>query len=365
MEPSIQLANIDEELVRLWDKELGEKKIHSSLFTCILYIQKEGAEDKSDFYQTVIKSVVAKFPCRVIVIVNDLTPDANYLRTSVSSETLGTADQQIFCEIIQVEVAGKLIERVPFIVLPYLQPDLPVYLVWTQDPATESKILPHLERFADRVIFDAESLHDVQSYSKTVLSLIQRFHCTIGDLHWSALSGWRTIFTQVFETRESFRALAQSTVIRIHYNSAQTAFQKHTEIESAYLQAWLSARLEWKFQSIETQEGNIRLRYNRPLGEVIILLIPGQMEGSIPGSILAVEIESAKDGAHVQFKKDPQTRQVVIEYSEKEFCQLPYTLFLEGASPGEEIIDEIFYPTGGAHYKEMLTCLAQIPWSHS
>lgn len=355
----IQLTNLSEELARLWNTEQGQKKTRASLFSLILYVQKT---DRVAFYQNLIRSVVDKFPCRVMLILNDDTAREEYLRTSVSSETLGEGETKIFCEIIQIEVAGKLSERVPFIILPQILPDLPVYLLWTQDPSTESTVLPHLEPFADRIIFDSESTPNLQHYCRSVLSLMQRFHCNIGDLNWSALSGWRTIFAQVFNDPESVLNLVQSKIIRIHYNNLRGQHLKHTEIEAAYLQAWLASRLSWKFESNEINEGNIRLTYRRPLHEVVFLLVPQEIETLPPGEILSVEIESLNNQGHYSFKRHPQNRQVYIQYSEKDLCHLPYCSYLSGSIPGQEIIEEIFYPSGGKHYQDMLEMLAAIPW---
>jgi hypothetical protein len=84
MQNPIQLADINEELIRLWDAEQGQKKVRASLFNFILYVQKA---ERAGFYQSLIKSVVSKFPCRVMMILNDTQQAEEYLRTSVSSET--------------------------------------------------------------------------------------------------------------------------------------------------------------------------------------------------------------------------------------------------------------------------------------
>ncbi len=356
---TIQLADINEELTRLWDTEQGENKTRASLFNLILYVQKS---ERLDCFEEMIKSVVSKFPCRVMLIIGDETPNESYLRTSVSSQTIGEGELQIFCEIIRVEVAGSLVERVPFILIPQILPDLPVYLLWTQDPSRESTILPHLEPYADRIIFDSESTHDLQKYAHSVVSLVDRFHCAIGDLNWSAISSWRNIFTQVFDTYESFVNLVQSTLIRIHYNKNTSEFHQHTEIEAAYLQAWIASRLNWKFQTSEITEGNIRLSYKRPTNDVVILLVPQDAKGLPPGTILNVDIECEKNKAHYTFKRHPESQQVFIQFSDKDQCALPYCAYLTGTPPGQEIIEEIFYPSTGGHYREMLTVLTSIPW---
>lgn len=359
MQSEIQLTDINKELTRLWNEEQGEKKIRASLFNLILYVQKT---DRVPFYQDLVKSVISKFPCRVIMIIGDESAKEKYLRTTVNSETLGEGEQQIYCEIIQIDVAGELVERVPFIILPQILPDLPVYLLWTQDPSSENAILPHLEPIANRIIFDSESTQDLQQYCLSVLSLIHKFHCQVGDLNWSALSGWRKIISEIFNQRENFLHLAQSKIIRIHYNKSRSQYSKHTEIEAAYLQAWLAARLGWKFQSIEQNEGNIRITYRRPVHDLVVLLTPQEEANAPPGIILAVEIESTKNKSFYTFKRHPETRQVFIQYSDKDRCDLPYFSTLSGVAAGQEIIEEIFYPSGGEHYRDMLSVLSEIPW---
>ena len=338
--------NIEQELKKLWDQEQGEDRTRASLFNLIIYASKN---DRLN-----IQSVVRKFPCRVLQIIHDETASEEYLRTSVSSETIG---EGLFCEIIQIEVAGQLIERVPFMVLPQILPDLPVYLLWTQDPMHENAILPHLEPYADRIIFDSAACCDLQSYATIVSALARRFHCEIGDLNWSAIAGWRQIFAEVFGEFDAFINLVQSLVIRIHYVAP--------ELEAAYLQAWIASRLNWKFQTMEVGDGNMRLTYRRPTNEVAIVLSPEEASELPPGTLLSVEIECEEEKRHYMFKRHPKTRQVYIQYSDKDRCDLPYSCHLSGAAEGQEIVDEIFYPSTGPHYREMLDVLTQIPWTRS
>jgi glucose-6-phosphate dehydrogenase assembly protein OpcA len=354
----IELTNISEELTQLWNKEQGQKKTRASLFNLILYAQKTSGIDT---YQQLIKTVIAKFPCRVMLILTENGGNP-YLKTSVRSETLGQGEGQVFCEIIQIEVGGKLIERVPYLILPQILPDLPVYLLWTQDPARESSVLPHLEPLANRIIFDSATTVNLQSYSRAVLSLIHRFHCDIGDLCWSACSGWRDLFVQVFNTSEALHSLTQSKMIRIFYNSRETSGQKY--LQAVYFQGWLASRFNWQFQTIENHEGNIRIAYRRPLDEVVVLLIPQEMENLPLGTLLGIEIESARNKGQYNLKRHPQTNQVFVQYSEKDLCHLPYYIFLGGGSEGQEIVNEIFYPSGGKHYRDTLNILSTIAWQN-
>ena len=341
---AVELIDIADELTRLWNAEQGQKRIRASLFNLILYVQKT---PRTDFYYKLIKTVISKFPCRVMCILYDETVKEDYINATVQSETLGEKDEQIYCEVIHINVAGKYLDRVPYLILPHILPDLPVYLLWTQDPTVENRVLPHLQTFAHRIIFDSESTCNLQSYSRSILSLMHRFQCDIGDLNWSACSGWRNLLMQVFNHPDDLLSLTQSKMIRIYYNKSGTNdLTQHPEIEAAYFQAWLASRLNWQFQTIENNEGNIRISYRRPLREVVILLIPEEVKSIAAGAILAIDLESQKNKGIYNFKRHPQTRQVVVQYSNKDLCQLPYWTTLSGVAEGQETSRRIFIPRG-------------------
>ncbi|NGX54402.1 MAG: hypothetical protein KR126chlam2_00012 [Chlamydiae bacterium] len=358
----IQLINLDQELATLWDKEQGQNRTRACLFNLVIYTQKA---HRDQFYKELIKSVISKYPCRVIWITSDDTAKEPYLRSSVASETIGEGSQQIFCEIIHIEVAGKLSERVPYIILPQIVPDLPVYLLWTQDPATENAILPALEPFAYRIIFDSEASVDLQEFSHSVLSLINRFHCEVGDLNWTALSGWRKTVSSVFDTPKMLAYLSQSRLIQITYNKVGSNHFQHSEFEAAYMQGWLAAQLGWEFKKIEKSEGNLRLTYRTPTQEIAILLIPQEVSTLPPGAMLNLEIESAQDKAHFVFQRKPESRQIFVQYSDQNRCDLPFYASIPGMAEGQEIIEEIFYHHPGTHYRNTLGLLATIPWKEA
>ncbi len=360
MQNPIQLTNIEEDFARLWE-EHGKDKIRACLFNLIIYTQKM---ERAPFCRDMIHSVISKFPCRVILITSDDQTAQEYLRTSVSTETVGTEDSKVYCEVIQIDVSGPPIQRVPFIILPHIVADLPVYLLWTQDPSTENAVFPHLEKFARRIIFDAESSVNLQQFSRSLLDLMSSFQCDVGDLNWSALNGWRRIFASVFDTHEMVLTLAQSKLIRIHYNRNPSEFHQHNEIEAAYLQAWLAAQLNWKFQSIERNEGNIRLSYKRLMQDITLVLIPQEVNTLSAGVLLSIEIESQRNKAVIVFKRHPTTQQVFIQYEDYERCELPHFMLLGTAPCGQEIVEEIFYQQTGSHYRAMLQMLAQIPWKN-
>lgn len=353
----INLANIDQELMRLWDEEQGEKKIRSCLFNFILYASQQTHET---YTQELIKTVISKFPCRVILILQDSLSQEERLQTSVSTHVIEEKDVQIFCEMIQIEVTKKLQERVPFIILPHIVPDLPVYLLWFQDPITDISILPHLEPFANRIIFNGEGTSSLNRFSELLLSLGSDFYHKLADLSWTALKGWQHLLKHTFNTPETMQHLLEAKYIRIGYqDSPQLA---HPETKAFYLLSWITSCLGWKCKSMEAYEGNIRLIYRRSTDFVTFVLTPKSLPSLSPGSIVELEIESNVQQAHYAFKCSQNTRQVFVQFSDKSRCDLPYPVSLAGGKKGEEIIEDIFYPSNANHYVNMLQSLIQIPW---
>lgn len=359
--PAIKQAiNIQKELSRLWNEAQGKNKTRASLFNLIIYVEKD---NRVDYYQQMIKSAISKFPCRVILIINDSKSNEEYLDATVQSESFGDAkDQQIYCELIQIHVSGKSKDQVPYLVLPQILVDLPLYLLWTQDPSLNDPILAHFTNIAKRIIFDSETTTDVQSFAKNVLELIKKLNCEVGDLGWSALSGWRKIIAQVFDTQEELTALSQSKLIKISFNHDPASFLNMSIIKAAYLHGWLAAQMNWKFKNFDISEGNIHVDYQSPINVVEFLLIPAQVNGLREGEIVGIEIESELQNGLYVVKRAASGRQVFIQYSNKNQCDLPYCVYLPGMKSGEEIIEEIFYPKTGEHYRNMLECLSKIPW---
>lgn len=353
------IPNIHQELIRLWDQEQGQDKVWASLFSLVVYVR---GTARLQEYEELIKKVVSRFPSRVILIITDEHPGTDDLRVTVSSETVGEGDLTIFCEMIRIQANGSYIERIPYLVIPHILPDLPVYLLWTEDPSQEQAILPHLTPYASRVIFDADSTENLQIFASSILSLTHAFHCEVGDLNWTSLSGWRRLLMERFNSRESFISLGSSHHIILTYNKLEGQLHQQTEIQAAYLQAWLASRLNWSFESFELVEGNIRISYRRPMNAVVVLLKPTHNPTLPIGAVVSIEISCLLNEGHHLMQCQSDASHVHVQYSDRQRCDIPWHEYLPSNTQGQEIVQEIFYLKGKAHYLGMLGVLAQIPW---
>lgn len=342
----IQLVNIDDQLKKLWDEEKGKNRIRACFFNLIIYAEKQRQAD----YQKLIESVISKFPCRVILIAVDKA-GGNYLNTQVKTVAV---TEEIFCEIIEIDVGGDFEKRVPYLVLPHILPDLPLHLLWSVDPSEETILLPALEPYATRIIIDSTHTKNIQEYCLNVLEINKRFQCPIGDLSWSSLRGWRSLFRSTFDSYNNFVKLANTKFLKIN-------FKEGNEVRAAYFQGWVASQLNWKFKNFEKVEGNIRITYERPLQEIVVLLVPDKGHDNLPAGVLtSLELESTLEKLFLCMKRD-QNR-VYVQKTDQNKCDLPYCTFLKGMKEGQEIIQEIFYTTGGSHYQNTLAYLSHIPW---
>lgn len=257
------------------------------LFNLIIYTQDF---HRIPYFQEIIQSIIDKFPCKIIFIKGNSDPFQDYLHTEMTRATIRIGDQEIICDQFIIDVSHKNLTKVPFFILPQLIPDLPIYLLWGQDPTQEHEILPHLHRFADRVIFDSEATESLQDFSKKMIEQVKKMKGEIVDMNWVRLGGWRNVLLQTFDTKDRINWLANSRQIKIVYNVIDNPSIQHQETQSIYLQAWLATQLKWKFSSLEAHEKNTRIIYKNKRGEITIDLIIQTEPSLSPGDLLSIEV---------------------------------------------------------------------------
>lgn len=352
MTDNLQIINIERALKGLSEEERGKNRAHASLFTLILYSQK-GERDL--YFRKSIDAVISKFPCRLILVTREKNGE-NYLRSSVSSTAISSS---LFCEKISIDVGGEFDERVPSLILPHLLPDLPVYMIWSDVPEPKNPLI----RYAKRVIIDPEISPHFQKCAKILLDFECQIPCEIGDLSWSSLRGWRKIISETFREEEWTEYLAETREITLTYLSSKECQIPFPEVRALYLQAFFATSLNWQFVHSESIDGTLTLTYENQKGKKIIVRLVRNYE-SLPlpiGRVLSLELFSDFREGHFLFKRNREKRQIFLTISDKDRCLLPFYIPLIGAKEGEEIIEELFYPTQKAPYLKILKLLSQIP----
>jgi glucose-6-phosphate dehydrogenase assembly protein OpcA len=351
-EEIIEMIDIASELKLLWETQSSAKRMKASLFNLIIYTQKV---HRSDYFEAIIQSVVDQFPCRIFFVEGDNVSDTDLLKTQITAKTMASTGETVYCDMISIKASGPSLDKVPFLLLPHILPDLPVYLLWGQDPRDECRILSKLQGFADRLIFDAESTDNLQRFAVSVLDTIESNKHTVIDLNWIRLNSWRQVLSQVLHKR---RTLELCQTLEISYNSCPSQAITHCDFQALYLQGWLASQLNWEMRSLGSASTNTSLiNYAHAFGTTQVKLIPKKRDNLPAGVIIDVKITSA-NSCQIDLERIGDSRRVKVSVSSKKSCTLPQIYTLSGDERNQQIIKDTFFNVPSKHYPELLNTLS-------
>ena len=352
----IRIADISKELQRQWEEQEAKNQIRASLFNLIIYSHEIcRAECLKDFVETIIE----KFPCRIIFIQADKDPSQNYSRASVSNVVTSKGEVSIACDKINVEVSMSQLKRVPYIILPHLLSDLPIYLLWGQDPTKELEILPHLHQYAKRLIFDSECAQDLSGLSQGILKMMENWNIEIFDMHWADIKCWRDVMARTFDNQDKIFQLHDTKTIRIVYNGTKTDWVAHPAIQSVYLQAWIAGQMEWKFEEAAFSEGMISVKYDNEAHQIAVELVSREDPATAPGTILSVEVQTSRETLFA-IERQERLPQVVVHISTPQECSMPFSLPLQDSRQSSTFLRDLLYRGSESHYQRALAMIAKI-----
>ncbi len=327
------------------------------LFNLIVYTHEPR---RTNYFNEMIKLIRTQFPCRIIFITAQAAENGNgfSIKTSTEKNDDGTG---FICDQIWINAEGESIQQVYFLLLPLFVPDLPIYLLWGQDPTTEYSILPHLEHFATRLIFDGESTEDLQLFSRNLLERMKTSSIQVIDMNWARINGWREILAQIFDSIERLKQLSTANSVTVVYNSHPSEFFIHYNTQAIYLQAWLSNCLKWEFLKAEKENHSQLLFYQNGTNHCTIRLIPEINERFDPAEILKIEI-MGEGGYECHIKRIKQ-EQAQVQASNQFQCELPFYLNMPNFRSGRAFMQEVFYQKMSSHYASMLQQISITRWS--
>lgn len=350
----VQPSEIEKQLTKIWDTLQGTGKTRASLFNLIIYTAKNA---RTDYLYQVAKKLIEKFPSRVILITIDDSAPSDTVKTSVSVMASESKTNTTACDLINIVLSTKNKERAPFMVLPHLLTDLPIYLLWGDDPSKIDPISQKLEKLATRVIFDSESTKDLVAFAKAILNHKTASGSDIADLNWARTEGWRQLLAETFKSPERLNLLTQTKTLSIVYNCLESEFFCHTKIQALYLQAWLASQMGWDLTSTKTSPQETQLEYNK---KITVILTPKSVPSLTPGRILEINF-AGSDDSHFQFVRSKESPQIVqVRHSTPHFCQLPLQFILDRYESGQSLIKEIFHKGTSKHYLSILQKLSQV-----
>lgn len=353
------ITSIEKELSHIWESLEGSHKTWASLFNIVFYTKSEPGKEN---YRWLLDLISKKFPCRSLFIREDPDPSQEYLKVNVAAETLGEEDMSVVCDQIFIEVAGKEKEKVPFLILPHFLPDLPTYVIWTQEPVEDDPILNLLKKYATKLVYDPGFCGNLQRFSGELLKQMEdSHHCGITDLCWILNSGWREAFASTFQTPQRINELFKARFIRIGYNQGPDHCISD-ENQALYFQAWIAAQFNWKVSELERIEGNVRASYSRFMYETVVLLAPESNSNLPYGAMTSVEIDTENHAAHFLFKRSLEGDKVKIWISSSDCCDIPYEIFVSQGNLEHMVLGELFRKGINEQYRNVLRLLYELHW---
>lgn len=327
---------IEPGLLQLWEK-LAKEKMRACLFNLIVFNE---LSPRTDYIRNIVQKVSEKYPCRVLFISSDPKASHPYLKTAISV----VGDGNIACDYIDVGVSSASeLEKIPFLLLPHIIPDLPISLLWTEDPSRKSPLFAPLSKLAHRLIFDSESADSLLAFSNTVLQL-KKTGIDIADLNWARTEQWRDLIASLFHSGSALELLQD---VRITYNARKTESFCHLKVQSMYLLAWLSSRLKWNF---EKATKDLHFTFEKRRAEIHAM----EWEKLGSGTVISIDLTTA-DGHLYQCARFPkQYHTASIQISSPDKCELPYNYVLGKTATGQSLVKEIITQGTSSHYLEML-----------
>lgn len=354
---NIEIDNIEAELTRLFNEGQKKGEIRGCLFNLIIYSQDL---HRSIFLNEIVQTVIETFPCRIIFIECDpSSTEKRYLKVSAEQPIVKKEASIITCDRINIHCSSHFLNRVPYIVLPNFVPDLPIYLLWGQDPSLENEILPFLENYATRLIFDSDSSCDIRAFCRKMLSDQVFKKIPVTDMNWASLTSWRDILYQIFDSEEKIDLLQHCSQLTIQYNNKTSDVYQHTERRSIYLQGWLASQLNWNYMQSEYADHHLKITYDNSQGYTEVRLIGKNIPELTPGAIVNVEVQTANDIIY-DFSRLNVQPFIKAHITMKDTCELPITLPLRHSKKGLLFMNEIFFVPCSPHYWNMLKAIEPI-----
>lgn len=355
LQPEINIVDIEKELSKLWEGQKQKNLQRASLFNLVIYAIDQ---TRADHLHDIIDTIIEKYPCRIIFIKGDPDHNKDYIKTSVTTAVMGKGEHAIACDQINIEVSLKQLHRVPFIITPHFITDLPVYLLWGQDPTTEYEILPTLRHFASRLIFDSDCTLNLQSFSKKMLHEIDTSKLEIRDMNWALTGSWREIIAHIFNTEEKIQHLRSCKNIKIQFNGTKTRTVSHPETQAIYLQGWIAAQLGWFFHSIQFKGDQRQITYKKDSDNLVTVdLISKANPEQLTDTIFSIEVTGSENDTYTISRKNNLPK-AIIHITTQDRCEIPYVLSLPDMSKGASFVQELFYRRTSDHYRHMLTLIS-------
>ena len=275
-----------------------------------------------DTVQRLLPHLVERDPCRVIhVIANPDSTDGVQVRTRTQTQDVYPGSPQVACELITIELPEVGAQGLEGLVVPLLDPDLPVYLWWRGSPPFAGPLFDHLLDACDRMFFDSVDFEEPEEdllWLTTLKGREQRL-VSFRDLNWTRLLPWKALLAQFFDTAAQAAYLPGIDEVDIEYVHCPTCFGQ-VPSRPWLVMGWLASRLRWQCASppVRAHNAEVHVTLTRDDRPVRVTLRPVAKSGS-PGGLHSVELRASTPTParfYVGYMDDPGYARTVMTTAE-------------------------------------------------
>ena len=300
----VEPARVETELARLWGpaaEQAGGPELENPHVTRIALanLVVECLVGACESLCGVLETVIARFPCRAIVLRESDEP-----RRRVGAEVSALCHlpapglPQVCSERIVLRAGAGAVDLLPGAVRPLLEAELPMVLWWTGDPRRHEALFRDLGDECSRLILDLpDPAADVGALRLGLDPSICPFS---RDVAWFGLARWRELVAQFFDPPCPSDVLGRIEAVEIDAVAPPDQADRTPRV-AVWLAAWLAGQLGWKPQgrpaaSTTPSETTLRAGFLGPRGAVAVRIATWP-EPSIAGPrIMGVTIRAAGAG---------------------------------------------------------------------
>jgi glucose-6-phosphate dehydrogenase assembly protein OpcA len=345
----VDLPQIETELAKLWGpaaEQIGGPELENPHVTRIvlanLVVECLGGNGES--LGPVLETVIARFPCRAIVVLG-----SDDLERHITAEVSALCHlpapglPQVCSERIVIRSGPKAIDLIPGAVRPLLEADLPMVLWWTGDPRQHEPLFRELAAECSRLVLD---LPDPAAEAGALRLGLEATICPFSrDSAWFGLARWRELVAQFFDLPCNPEGLKRIDTVRIEALSPNPARSPRTAI---WLTAWLAGQLGWApigqptVKLAGSSDRVLEARFTGPAGDIIVDIvtrpIPAGLSRSPRLAGLTVTTRTPRGPETFRlYRPAPDSRAIRVEAEAINTCSLPRVIDAPELDPARRI----------------------------
>jgi glucose-6-phosphate dehydrogenase assembly protein OpcA len=330
----VELREIGSTLEQLWGpaaEDIGGPELEQPNVTRIVLanLVVERLIPEAEQLRPVVEAVIARYPCRTIVIRgSDLRDRKVTAEVSALCHLPEPGMPQVCSERIVLHAGPDAVDLIAGSVRPLLESDLPMVLWWTTDPRQHEALFRDLGDESSRLFLD---LPDPGTPADALRLGLDPAICACSrDTVWFGLTRWREHVAQFFDPPCHHETLERIDSVQIEVLSPDPSVPPRLAV---WLVAWLAGQLGWKPQGQPVNKSgpsgsSFRAAFLGPLGTLAVEIVtqpPPSQASAIP-AIQALTITArgpeGVESFHVA-RVAPDSPDVRVEAHAPEYCRLP------------------------------------------